>query len=107
MAMIQVGGALVQGREWIERIEELCKRIWDVKSVEMQEIAAFVQEMNPYLLGILEEDEKGDLQSVFATDLVTQLHWIIEGLQYKDKMFLADTLYFGVRATLLKVEERV
>lgn len=97
----------MQEQEWIGKIEELCRRIWAVKSVGIQEIAAFVQEMNPYLLGILEKVKKEDIQSVIVADLVKQLHWTMEGLQYKDKMFLADILYFEIRVTLLSVAERI
>ena len=98
---------MVREREWIERIEELCRRIWSVKSVDTREIAVFVQEMNPYLLGILGEIEKGKIQGVTVNELATQVEWIMEGLQYRDKMFLADILYFEIRNTLLRVREEV
>lgn len=89
-----------QIEELVKQIDKLRKKIWSADEINMQEIGVFVQSMYPCLVDLLPTigDERADREigSVFLNGI----NHVMEGLEYKDKMLLADALYYEIGSTL-------
>ncbi len=86
--------------ELLVKINEMCERIWRAEEVSMREIGEFVQSAHPFFLKVVtilnEEPENWEIRDIFLNGINN----ITEGLQYKDKMLLADVLYYEIGSIL-------
>lgn len=89
----------------IAQIKELRKKIWSADEINMQEIGVFVQSMYPSLLSLLPIIEGEMADTEMGKMFVSGINHVMDGLQYKDKMLLADALYYEIGNTLRSFAE--
>lgn len=89
-----------QIEELIRQIEELKKKIWGAGEINIQEIGEFVQSMYPSLLSLLPIIEERMSETEERALFLSGINHVMEGLQYKDKMLLADAFYYEIANTL-------
>lgn len=85
---------------FIAQIDEICGKIWKAEDISIQEIAEFVQSAHFLFLEVVailnEEQENWEIRDAFLNGM----NRLAEGLQYKDKMLLADVLYYEIGSIL-------
>lgn len=89
-----------QIEELIEEIDKMCERIWAQKEVSMQEIGMFVQSMYPSFMELLPIVTQGNRSGEEGDLFMSGINHIMEGLQVKDQLLLADAFYYEIRGVL-------
>ena len=89
-----------QSEKLLGKIDELCERIWKEEDVTMQEIGVFVQTMYPDLMELLPSIAGSTAEGLGEEQFMMGINHIMEGLQFKDKLLLADAFYYEIGSIL-------
>ena len=94
-----------QTEQLMEKIDEICGRIWGTKEVETQEIGIFVQDLYPDLISLLPIITEKIACYEGEQKFMAGINHIMEGLQWKDHLLLADAFYYEIKDVLKCVAE--
>lgn len=88
---------MTQKEYLIKRIDSVCHDIWSMQDGTINEVGQLIQDVTLVLQNIINKIEKGELQNLSISTVTNLVNLIVEGLQCKDQMEVADILYFELK----------